>query len=386
MKKIVCGIFILLLSCLTIIGIYAAEDAEILEKDGFMYVINETRGAAIIGCTIDEKSINIPQKLGSHFVKEICEYAFESCIGLEYVFIPELVNKIDDHAFAMCYNLKEITVDKNNKSYANEPSGILFNKLKTVLIHFPANNPLKKIVISEKVHTVLPDAFAYCPNLENITVRSRNKFFSDIDGVLYNKDCTELIRYPAGKGETDIIIGEGVVTVSKSAFQNCDFLETLTLSSSVEHIEFLTFLGCNSFAGFIVDEANEYFTCDEYGVLYSKDMTAIVKFPNAPEFNEYSVADTVTKLESGVFFEAANIAKLRLPESVKIIKNYAFYGFKADVIVFLGEPPLMLGGEIFLLCDHRMKIYYKRDITEWEDIIWTVTNGPPLSMTAKKNP
>lgn len=41
--------------------------------------------------------------------------------------------------------------------------------------------------------------FAYCDKLANIYVNSQNPYFTSVDGVLFNKDITTLIRYPQGK-------------------------------------------------------------------------------------------------------------------------------------------------------------------------------------------
>lgn len=55
------------------------------------------------------------------------------------------------------------------------------------------------IHIPKSVTTIGEDAFSWCENLRSISVDPQNTCFCAIDGVLYSKDKTVLIRYPRGK-------------------------------------------------------------------------------------------------------------------------------------------------------------------------------------------
>jgi hypothetical protein len=114
-------------------------------------------------------------------------------------------------------------------------------------------------------------AFGGCFGLKSIIVDSNNAAYSSLDGVLFNKNQTELVQYPAGKAGsytipntvtdigdcalwncpklTSIIIPEGVTTIKKEAFAACGSLTSVTIPASVTNIEIWAFDSCVSLKG-----------------------------------------------------------------------------------------------------------------------------------------
>lgn len=76
-------------------------------------------------------------------------------------------------------------------------------------------------------------AFCNCRELENITVDAANSIYSDVGGVLYSKDMTEIICYPLGKTESSLYISAQVDEVKTMAFYNCDLLKIINYDGSV---------------------------------------------------------------------------------------------------------------------------------------------------------
>jgi len=109
------------------------------------------------------------------------------------------------------------------------------------------------ITIPASVTNIGDLAFSNCTNLTSITVAPANNNFSDIGGVLFNKDATELIKYPGGKARTrytiprsvtsigrdsfayvnltSVIIPKSVASIGNSAFANTTNLLTITFNS-----------------------------------------------------------------------------------------------------------------------------------------------------------
>jgi hypothetical protein len=84
------------------------------------------------------------------------------------------------------------------------------------------------------------------PNVKEILVNRANKQFASIDGVLYNKDITELIRYPAGKDNSKFIMPNTVKIISRSAFSKSHNLEEIILSKNLDHIYTWAFYECSN--------------------------------------------------------------------------------------------------------------------------------------------
>jgi hypothetical protein len=88
--------------------------------------------------------------------------------------------------------------------------------------------------------------FNGCSNLANIIVNTDNPSYSSEDGILFNKDKTELIQYPCGKKEKNYTTPNYTTTIGRFAFGNCRNLISVTISDSVTHITRYAFSGCSN--------------------------------------------------------------------------------------------------------------------------------------------
>lgn len=73
-------------------------------------------------------------------------------------------------------------------------------------------------------------------NLRSINVSSDNEEYSSIDGVLFDKNQTTLIKYPIDKKEKHYKIPNTVINIGRRAFYKCKNLECLSLSSNIKEI------------------------------------------------------------------------------------------------------------------------------------------------------
>jgi hypothetical protein len=67
--------------------------------------------------------------------------------------------------------------------------------------------------------------FSYCFSLTAISVDVLNSFYSDVDGVLFDKNQTRLIKYPEGKTAGNYTIPNSVIWFSYHAFSCCTNLQ-----------------------------------------------------------------------------------------------------------------------------------------------------------------
>ena len=77
--------------------------------------------------------------------------------------------------------------------------------------------------------------FEDCYELTAINVKEGNENYSSYNGVLFNKDKTELICCPIGKIET-YVIPDGVKTIGSYAFKDCSNLWSVIIPDTVEVI------------------------------------------------------------------------------------------------------------------------------------------------------
>ncbi len=155
---------------------------------------------------------NLTEIIWGENVREIGGYAFESCSGLTNLILPERLTKFGDRAFFYCSNLNDITIPSSLTSITYNVFGI----------------------------------FDGCENLKTINVDKNNMSFCDIDGILFNKDKTKIIKYPQAKTEATYIIPSSVTSVENSAFSNCSSLTSITILNGVTSIGSNAFKDCSS--------------------------------------------------------------------------------------------------------------------------------------------
>lgn len=156
-------------------------------------------------------------------------------------------------------------MSENNNSYSSV-DGILYDKNKTRLILVPPAIQ-GAITIPDSVISIENGIFAACDELTSIIVSENNNSFSSDDGILYNKDKTQIIFVPqaiqgvitipdsvrhlnsgtfSGRiGLTGVVIGNGVTSIGQ-VFWGCEGLANIMIPDSVTSIGSMAFRYCAS--------------------------------------------------------------------------------------------------------------------------------------------
>lgn len=332
------------------------------------------------------KSVNI----GSG-VTEICDYAFYDCVKLETVSISESVSKIGVSAFSQSLSIAEITVDGDNQNFESDENGVLFTKGKTELIQYPVNSiitsyavpdtvtvihgdafrhseNLSQIILPEglkeigdeafyasgitsinipsSVSSIGKDAFGWCFSLESISVNASNtKYSSDESGVLFNKDKSSLIKFPNNCSKSSYSVPDGVVSLEDNSFENCYRLSFVKIPASVVSIGSGVFFNCN--LKFIsVDTANQNYSNDEHGVLFTKDKTELIQYPLRSDNAAYVIPEGVLTVKENAFRNSSKLERVAVAESVKTIESFAFYFCSKLEYIHIPENVTSIGENI----------------------------------------
>ena len=243
-------------------------------------------GPAAFGDCESLTSVTLPDGL-----KEIAYIAFTMCYELATVTIPASVETIGTGAFSSCDSLSAITVAAGNANYVSV-DGVLLDKAKTMLLQYPAGradtsyvvpaevtsikeqsfdgarrltsvkfpaglvsiedyaftgcSALNAITIPAAVKTITRDALNHIQALTEITVEGANAAYASVEGVLFDKTKTRLIKYPQGRPAASYTIPAGVTTIDTSSFGDAKKLSSITLPASVTAIEGYAFSGCEN--------------------------------------------------------------------------------------------------------------------------------------------
>ena len=176
----------------------------------------------------------------SDAVASIGRYAFSNCTGLTSVTIPNSVTSISDFVFGGCTGLTSIIVEGDNLNYSSDVSGVLFNKEKTELICCPGGM-VGSYTVSNSVTSIAEFAFSGCAGLTSIIVEGDNpNYSSDVSGVLFNKEKTELICCPGGKTGS-YTIPDSVTSIGNCAFEGCTGLTSVCFLGDAPEIGYSVF-------------------------------------------------------------------------------------------------------------------------------------------------
>jgi hypothetical protein len=270
---------------------------------------------AFQGCGIT--SIAIPDS-----VKTIGDWAFAWCARLTGVTIPAGVTSIGQDAFLWCTSLTNITVDPGNANYSSQ-DGVLFNKDKTTLVQYPPGKT-GPYTIPDSVTSIEMGALS-CTGLTAITVNPENANYLSLDGVLFNKDKTTLVRYPPGK-TGPYTIPDGVTNIEICAFSWCASLVSVTIPASVASIGIGAgvFSRCSALASITVNPENSNYSSRD-GVLFNKDKTKIIKYPEG-KTGGYKIPNGVTSIGWRAFSFCISLTGINIPASAANI----FYSVVLD--------------------------------------------------------
>ena len=142
--------------------------------------VNEVNGDPlkyeVVGDTVTIKdcketasgAMAIPSIYEGKPVTSIGDWAFYGCTKLTRATIPDSVTGIGYAAFSKCVSLKSIDVGEGNTEYSSV-DGVLFDKNKTVLIHFPAGKG-GHYTIPDGVTSIGDHAFIQCARLTSVTI------------------------------------------------------------------------------------------------------------------------------------------------------------------------------------------------------------------------
>lgn len=345
---------------------------------------------AFYGCNADEVVFeNGLRRIGNHAfalnnlsevsipdtVTEICENAFlsnpirsiklsDNITELPRLFgtncpdtlhIPKNVEKINFDMFANV-SVSNLTVHKENKFFSTDGYG-LYNKDATVLYLYLDKQPsspifadtteviskrcfynytsIKNLVFPDSLKTIEDYAFYNCNNLESITFNDGletigNFAFTSCSSVseINIPDSVTTIKsgaFSACANLSFVKLPENL-TVLDTDFTGCKNLKTIHIPKNVQTISEFVFRNNIYIESITVDENNEYFTSDKNGVLFNKDKTTLIRYPQAKQEESYIIPETVTLVGKSAFEANTYLKKVIFPQSLEKIDSYAFYG------------------------------------------------------------
>ena len=209
--------------------------------------VTEIGKQAFAGCTTGITSVSIPEG-----VVCINDSAFYACEVLADVNFPNSVERIGTQAFMFGRALKDVTFGSSLKTIGDDafmgchsfPTLTIPDNVEYIGTRaFDSCKGLKTVTIGSGATSIGSDAFTSCISLEEMTVSPENPAYCSEDGVLFNKDKTTLICYPAAK-TGDYVVPGSVTEIGLRAFYDCEGLTAITLPEGLINIGQANFTHC----------------------------------------------------------------------------------------------------------------------------------------------
>jgi hypothetical protein len=314
--------------------------------------INGVKVNGITGSLSNWKSVyncgvNISSIIISPGLTTIGDCTFLYCDNLENIEIPSSVTTIGDSAFYCC-------------------------------------SVLNNVYIPSSVTTIRDYAFSGCEGLETITVSNDNNAYRSIDGVLFNKNASTLITYPAGSTRVSYVIPSSVTTIGSESFENafnivnitipnsvttiedaflmCFNIQTISIPSSVTNISTGAFGGCDKLTTINVDSANTAYSTIN-GVLFNKSATALHTCPAGNTRTTYTIPNSVTRVENSAFYDCYRLTTISIPNTVTYLGEGIFMYCEGLTSITIPSSITTISAGTFAFCNNLPSIIIPSSIT-----------------------
>ena len=257
-------------NCTNLENIDLPESLNILGESTFSYCsslkeITIPKNIQRIGYSSFISCTNLKMVKMNNGLLSIGNDAFNSCINLQEMILPYSVNSIGSRAFINCTSLDEIKIPSDVVSIerstfnncTNLKKVILNEKLEKIEVNaFAGCRSLTNIYIPERVKNIYEYAFFECENLKNIEINKNNKYYLFENGILYNKDKSEIIECISNK-ESQINLLENTKVIKEGAFRGNGYLKTIYLDKNITKIADSAFADCDKLADIYLDVEKE---------------------------------------------------------------------------------------------------------------------------------
>ena len=282
--------------------------------------------------------INIPESItygGVVFsVKGIEEQAFRNSY-LTSITIPSCITRIGSYAFQDCKKLTSVHIS-DLKAWCNITLGNSYSNPLYFAKHlYMDDEEIKDLVIPNGVSKIRSFTFSGCSGLTSISISN---------GVTSIGECA----FSNCTGLKSVVIGNYVESIDTQAFMECSGLESITFSNSVKTVSFAAFGSCNNLSA-----------------VHIQDITSWCNI------NFESQTSNPLYFAKHLYMDGVEISDLVIPNGVKAIGSYVFYGYINLVSVHFPNTLTSIGDHAFSNCNRLSSVTIPNSVTSMEEGVFS---------------
>lgn len=357
-KRMKCGFVELVMLCLCSGLVQAAVSGDFEYTDHGTYIeLTDYTGAS--------SDLSIPETINGKPVTKLGTSLFRDNTSLTNIFVPFNIQSIETSSFYRCRNLISIGVAGENSSYCSV-GGALFNKSRTIIIHYPENKAGSTYEVPAGVTTIGDYAFYSCNNLIRAILPDSLTHI----GFRGFQLCASL---------SEINFPPNLESIDNVAFASTD-LEDVIIPASVSFIHDNAFTSCEEIRSYTVAEENLVYSSDN-GILYNKDKTSLLRVPPRSYSGSFIIPEGVTRIEVKAFEYCSALTSVTVPEGVTSIRWLAFRQCTGmERIYFLGNASSVANDAFKYLPSSEFSFYFLEGNTGFTTPTWE--NNPCEAVAA----
>lgn len=236
--------------------------------------------------------------------------------GLTSIDLGGTVETIDAAAFDNCAELTSVTGTDSLSTIGNSAFG---------------NSGITAIALP-KVTAIGAYAFENNKKLTTVSLGSALSVLNT--GVFFGCSALSSVTFSTTTNGTVVT---GITEIQDAAFEDCNNLKNIVLPETLTSITALAFVGALKLQAIEVASENTAFTSVD-GVLFNKDMLAVIIYPAGKVSEEYIIPEDVISIMDSAFQDAI-ISNLTVASTVTVLAADALNSKFISVIEFLGEVP-----------------------------------------------
>ena len=317
--------------------------------DGFMYEhfqdsYTGQAGVQIIGYVGGQNVVVVPEQINGLPVLKL-QGTFYNNTSITQITLPRTLLEIGENTFSGCTSLHTIEVTEEEVTTQQPVTTQMTTTQATT-----TQAVTTQVIAEGTTDTTSEEATSEDKTKESSTEKVTTQATTSAPATTTQK------QQNTNKKGT-VFLPDGVRSIGNGAFDNCKSIEEVHINRDLTFVGVRCFFQCTSLRKFVVDENNNCYIADAYGVLYQKivgeDVSAYTGVPSDPSAVTYHLVRWPIAAPMNTYDFSASGGLYPMHDAMTKIESYAFENVNFNGIgLKIGAPCYVIGDYAFYQCNN----------------------------------